>query len=84
MVVKKEDIGRLGSGRSREKAKQARALEKKIDAFLRKEGGGIFYLTGPHVDADVRISTITKYREAGWTVTYESDDREPGEWLLFS
>jgi hypothetical protein len=63
-----------------------RDLEKKIDKALTREFGkhsSSVYVSTEYMDGRVRAEIERRYWEAGWNVTYESDQRD-GDYLRFT
>ena len=83
MVIKKEE---LLKALTEEQRAEAKALEKKIDLALRGdfvEGRNVIvHINGwPH--ERVRRHLEKLYREAGWKIKFNSEQRD-GEWIELS
>lgn len=83
MVIKKEE---LSKGLTEEQRAEAKVLEKKIDLALRAEfveGRNVIVHIDGWPNERVRRHLENLYKEAGWKIKFDSEQRE-GEWIELS
>lgn len=76
MAIKRSEAER-NVVRSREQ--EIAVIEAKIDALLGSRGPGATFDCG-HYDHHVRAEVERRFTEAGWKVTFFSDQREGSFW----
>lgn len=79
MAVKKNETAGYFT---EEQAATVALLEERIDAQIRTNyvGGSVIVNIERYPHAKVQQELIRRYTEAGWTISFHSDQRE-GEWI---